>query len=116
MHFRSIVQTFTGCVESCSPHSGSLTRDLTSLSILSVEDENYGPIGSYTDKGRIREALAAAVAMGATTIRSHSCGISVGPNNPYQLEPSWNNFNDAAVRHFALTACQPAKADNHDRS
>lgn len=36
--------------------------------IRSLEDENYGPIGSYTDKGRIREALAAAVAMGATTV------------------------------------------------
>ncbi|GAA6021428.1 hypothetical protein JCM11491_006706 [Sporobolomyces phaffii] len=70
------------------------------------QDENYGPVGSYTDKGRIREALAAAVAMGATTIRSHSCGISVGPNNPYQLEPKWNQFNDAAwdTRDYAIYA------------
>ncbi|GAA5872213.1 hypothetical protein JCM16303_001018 [Sporobolomyces ruberrimus] len=70
------------------------------------QDENYGPIGSYTDKGRIREALAAAVAMGATTIRAHSCGISVGPNNPYQLEPAWNKFNAEAwdVRDYAIYA------------
>ncbi|GAA5988775.1 hypothetical protein JCM5350_002934 [Sporobolomyces pararoseus] len=70
------------------------------------QDENYGPIGSYTDKGRVREALAAAVAMGATTIRAHSCGISVGPNNPYQLEPAWNKFNDAAwdSRDYAIYA------------
>ncbi|GAA5926559.1 uncharacterized protein JCM15063_000308 [Sporobolomyces koalae] len=70
------------------------------------QDENYGPIGSYTDKGRVREALAAAVAMGANTVRAHSCGISVGPNNPYQLEPSWNVYNDAAwdARDYAIYA------------
>ncbi|GAA5901264.1 uncharacterized protein JCM6883_000157 [Sporobolomyces salmoneus] len=70
------------------------------------QDENYGPVGSYADKRRVREALAAAVAMGATTIRAHSCGISVGPNNPYQLEPSWNKFNDAAwdSRDYAIYA------------
>ncbi|GAA5820735.1 hypothetical protein JCM10212_006727 [Sporobolomyces blumeae] len=70
------------------------------------QDENYGPVGSYTDKARIREALAAAVAMGANTIRAHSCGISVGPNNPYNLEPRWRVFNDSAwdARDYAIYA------------
>lgn len=36
------------------------------------QDENYGPLGSYTDKGRVREALAIAVAMGANTVRPFS--------------------------------------------
>lgn len=33
-------------------------------------DENIGIVNSYTDKSRIREALAIAVAMGANTVRS----------------------------------------------
>ncbi|GAA6004326.1 hypothetical protein JCM10207_000670 [Rhodosporidiobolus poonsookiae] len=72
------------------------------------QDENYGPIGSYTDKGRVREALAIAVAMGATTIRALSCGISVGNNNPYNLEPSYQNYNDAAwdIRDYVLYAAR----------
>ncbi|GAA5919876.1 hypothetical protein JCM1841_002086 [Sporobolomyces salmonicolor] len=72
------------------------------------QDENYGPIGSYTDKGRVREALAIAVAMGANTIRALSCGISVGPNNPYNLEPSWNVFNSSAwdIRDYVIYAAR----------
>jgi hypothetical protein len=37
-------------------------------SLRRTQDENYGPLGSYTDKARIREALAIAVAMGANTV------------------------------------------------
>lgn len=75
------------------------------------QDENYGPKGSYTDKGRIREALAIAVAMGANTIRAHSCGISVGTylgTNPYNLEPTVNVINPAAwdVRDYVLYAAR----------
>ncbi|GAA5870684.1 hypothetical protein JCM8547_005029 [Rhodosporidiobolus lusitaniae] len=76
------------------------------------QDENVGwPKGQYTDKGRIREALAIAVAMGANTIRAHTCGISVGQNEgsgPYNLEPTYRNFNSAAwdIRDYALYAAR----------
>ncbi|GAA6055505.1 hypothetical protein JCM3770_006292 [Rhodotorula araucariae] len=72
------------------------------------QDENYGPVGSPPDKGRVREALAMAVAMGATTIRAHSCGISVGPSNPYNLESQANMFNYSAwdARDYALFAAR----------
>ncbi|GAA5834472.1 hypothetical protein JCM11251_007017 [Rhodosporidiobolus azoricus] len=72
------------------------------------QDENYGPVGSYTDKARVREALAIAVAMGANTIRVLSCGISVGPNNPYNLEPGYQVFNQAAwdIRDYVLYAAR----------
>ncbi|GAA5975665.1 hypothetical protein JCM10908_005235 [Rhodotorula pacifica] len=73
------------------------------------QDENYGPVGSYTDKGRVREALAIAVAMGANTIRLHSCGISTGNyygQNPYNLNPGLYQFNDAAwdIRDYVIYA------------
>lgn len=38
-------------------------------------------------------------------IRAHSCGISVGTyagRNPYNLEPTVNNLNEAAVRLSSL--------------
>ncbi|GAA6037504.1 hypothetical protein JCM8097_008222 [Rhodosporidiobolus ruineniae] len=74
------------------------------------QDENYGPIGSYTDKGRVREAMAIAVAMGANTIRVLSCGISVGTNvgNVYNFEPTYGTFNDAAmdIRDYVLYAAR----------
>lgn len=56
----------------------------------------------------MREVLAAAVAMGATTIRAHSCGISVGPNTPYNLEPKLGVFNGSAwdARDYALFAAR----------
>ncbi|SGY68131.1 BQ5605_C004g02854 [Microbotryum silenes-dioicae] len=48
------------------------------------------PRGYYTDKSRIREALAAAVAMGANTIRLNSCGISTG--FPQAVQPSLHTY------------------------
>ncbi|GJN94537.1 hypothetical protein Rhopal_007620-T1 [Rhodotorula paludigena] len=60
------------------------------------QDENVSPFGYYTDKGRVREALAIAVAMGANTVRLHTCGVSIGANNPYNLEPSNNVWPDVA--------------------
>ncbi|GAA5906944.1 hypothetical protein JCM8208_003719 [Rhodotorula glutinis] len=75
------------------------------------QDENYGPVGSYTDKARIREALAIAVAMGANTIRALTCGISVGTylgTNPYNLEPTASVINEEAwdVRDYVLYAAR----------
>nr|AIC85594.1 psychrophilic beta-mannanase [Glaciozyma antarctica] len=55
-------------------------------------DENLPgePKAFYTDKTRIREALAQAVAMGANTVRAISCGTSVG--TPYSIQPTLNTF------------------------
>ena len=57
-------------------------------------DENIAGVakGTPTDKGRVREALAIAVAMGANTVRLMSCGVSVGSSN--SLEPTLGNFAD----------------------
>lgn len=55
------------------------------------QDENIAGVakGTPTDKGRVREALAIAVAMGANTVRLTSCGTSVGSSN--SLQPSLNS-------------------------
>ncbi|CDR46534.1 hypothetical protein NBRC10512_001658 [Rhodotorula toruloides] len=75
------------------------------------QGQDYGPLGSYTDKSMVREALAIAVAMGANTIRALSCGISTGTYNnlnPYNLEPTFNNFDSAAwdIRDYVLYAAR----------
>ncbi|GAA5898520.1 uncharacterized protein JCM6883_003341 [Sporobolomyces salmoneus] len=57
-------------------------------------DENVWPSPSYPDKGRIREAMAATVAMGGNTIRSHTLGISTG--NKYSVWPKAYQTNDNA--------------------
>lgn len=49
----------------------SLSPDIYWLGL----DENVSPSPSYPDKGRIREAMAATVAMGGNTIRSHTLGV-----------------------------------------
>lgn len=54
------------------------------------QDENVLPVGYYTDKRRVREALAIAVAMGANTIRAISCATSVG--SKYSIMPSQNHY------------------------
>lgn len=38
-------------------------------------DENINWTPSYPSHGRIREAMAISVAMGATTIRAHTLGV-----------------------------------------
>jgi mannan endo-1,4-beta-mannosidase len=58
-------------------------------------DENVGHI-AYPSKFRIKDALITAKDMGATVIRSHTLGISVG--NPLSLEPSLNTFNYKAFQ------------------
>ncbi|BGP27825.1 hypothetical protein JCM10295v2_006803 [Rhodotorula toruloides] len=75
------------------------------------QGQDYGPLGSYTDKSMVREALAIAVAMGANTIRALSCGISTGTYNnlnPYNLEPAFNSFDSAAwdIRDYVLYAAR----------
>ncbi|GAA6037454.1 hypothetical protein JCM8097_008195 [Rhodosporidiobolus ruineniae] len=62
-------------------------------------DENASPWAAPPDKGRVREAMAIAVAMGANTIRIHTCGISVGPNSPYSWEPSKGVFREDIAQH-----------------
>ncbi|GAA6019404.1 hypothetical protein JCM11491_004817 [Sporobolomyces phaffii] len=57
-------------------------------------DENVYPSPSYPDKGRIREAMAATVAMGGNTIRSHTLGVSTG--NSYSVWPKAYQTNDKA--------------------
>jgi mannan endo-1,4-beta-mannosidase len=57
--------------------------------------------GTYPSKFDIDDALDTAKEMGATVVRSHSLGISVGCTSyttPYSqcLEPTLNSFNDAA--------------------
>ncbi|GAA5868746.1 hypothetical protein JCM8547_005365 [Rhodosporidiobolus lusitaniae] len=70
-------------------------------------DENVNG-GAPSDKARVREAMAIAVAMGANTVRLHTCGVSVGPNNLYNWEQSLGNFSDAVAqaRDYAIYAAQ----------
>jgi hypothetical protein len=56
-------------------------------------DENVGGV-AYPTTFRIDDALTTAVGLGATVVRSHTLGISVG--NRLSLEPSLDVFNDAA--------------------
>ncbi|SCZ98387.1 BZ3500_MvSof-1268-A1-R1_Chr3-2g06336 [Microbotryum saponariae] len=67
-------------------------------------DENVGTKGYPTDKGRIREALAIAVAMGANSIRLTTCGVSVGSR--YLLEPTRGRFDSSAwdIHDYAIFA------------
>ncbi|KAK4046663.1 hypothetical protein OIO90_006475 [Microbotryomycetes sp. JL221] len=85
-------------------------------------DENVGlPKGRPTDKGRVREALAIAVAMGSNTVRLTSCGVSVG--HPWAVEPALGVFNETsfdivdyviyAAREYGLRVVLPM-TDNFD--
>ncbi|GAA5919240.1 hypothetical protein JCM6882_001106 [Rhodosporidiobolus microsporus] len=86
-------------------------------------DENDDPWAAPPAKSRVREALAMAVAMGANTIRAHTCGISVGPNSPYNLHPSPGVWNESlwdirdyvlfAAREYGLRVILPL-TDNYD--
>ncbi|KAK4701131.1 mannan endo-1,4-beta-mannosidase, partial [Phenoliferia sp. Uapishka_3] len=72
------------------------------LMLCNDENVSVSPNNYYTDKGRIREALAIAVAMGANTIRVLSCGSSVA--SQYSIEPARSNF----------AAANAAQWDTHD--
>jgi mannan endo-1,4-beta-mannosidase len=55
----------------------------------------YAPLNaSYPTKGRTTEVMNTLVMMGATLIRAHTLGVSVG--NPLSLSPSLGVYNDAA--------------------
>jgi hypothetical protein len=55
----------------------------------------YAPLNaSYPTKGRTTEIMTTLVMMGATLIRAHTLGVSVG--NPLSLSPSLGVYNDAA--------------------
>jgi len=59
-------------------------------------DENVGGL-DYPTPFRVDDALATAQEMGATVVRSHSLGISVGC--PLCIEPSLGVFNKTALEH-----------------
>ncbi|BGP27836.1 hypothetical protein JCM10295v2_006814 [Rhodotorula toruloides] len=63
---------------------------------LTLNGGNFRIAGPNIYWLRVREALAIAVAMGANTVRLMSCGVSVGSNNPYNLELSNGNWQDVA--------------------
>ncbi|GAA5820818.1 hypothetical protein JCM3770_000352 [Rhodotorula araucariae] len=72
-------------------------------------DENVQPAPSYPSKGRVLEAMAIASAMGATTVRSTSLGVSFG--NALSVENALGRFkpgNDPAwdAIDFALVAAR----------
>ena len=55
----------------------------------------YAPSrASYPTKGRITEAMAMVRAMGGTSIRSHTLGVSTG--NPLSLMPALGRINPQA--------------------
>ncbi|PRQ70629.1 Glycoside hydrolase superfamily [Rhodotorula toruloides] len=100
-----------------TPNSNKLTLDGSPFTIVGpnifwlCQGQDYGPVGNYTDKSMVREALAMAVALGANTIRALSCGISTGTaggTNPYSLEPTRGTFNNAAwdIRDYVLYAAK----------
>lgn len=80
-----------------SPYAPSADCDHLSQSDIYwlCNDENRldVPKGYYTEKTRIREGLAIAVALGANTIRVISCGTSVGYK--YAIEPKVGSFSNA---------------------
>ncbi|GAA5988757.1 hypothetical protein JCM11641_006529 [Rhodosporidiobolus odoratus] len=99
----------TGTYSSAHRHS-FVQRDVTNLQLDGQDfkvvgpnvywlglDENVDPNPSYPAKGRILEVMAIASAMGATTIRSQTLGISVGTG--LSVENALNTFkaNDSAA-------------------
>lgn len=76
--------------------SSALSSPARSLPLQ--EDPKPAPVGTFTSKTRIREALAIAVAMGSTTIRLISCGTSV--NYAYAIEPKLGSFNQQALQQL----------------
>ncbi len=60
-------------------------------------DGNLGRV-AYPTHFRVDDALATAQAMGATVVRAHTLGISVGCS--LCVEPSLGVFNDEAIQHI----------------
>ncbi|BGP31026.1 hypothetical protein JCM10296v2_002790 [Rhodotorula toruloides] len=87
-------------------------------------DENVVPNPAYPSKGRVLEAMAVAAAMGATTIRSQSLGISYGTalsiENALAVfkpegDPAWDALDFAvfAARQYGLRLILPL-TDQYD--
>ena len=71
-------------------------------------DENVDGV-DYPTHFRVDDALATAQLMGATVVRAHTLGISVGC--PRCIEPSPGNFNETALRYVDY-AIMSAKKHN----
>jgi mannan endo-1,4-beta-mannosidase len=56
------------------------------------------PVVSYPSHFRVDDALATAEMMGATVVRSHTLGVSVGCS--LCVEPALGKFNQAALQHI----------------
>ncbi|KPV77313.1 glycoside hydrolase family 5 protein [Rhodotorula graminis WP1] len=87
-------------------------------------DENVDPSPSYPSKGRVLEAMAVASAMGATTIRSTSLGVSFGTGLSIENalgqfkpegDPAWDAIDFAllAARSYGLRLVIPL-TDQYD--
>ncbi|GAA5848735.1 hypothetical protein JCM9279_002928 [Rhodotorula babjevae] len=87
-------------------------------------DENVDPSPSYPSKGRVLEAMAVASAMGATTIRSTSLGVSFGTGLSIENalgqfkpegDPAWDAIDFAllAARAYGLRLVIPL-TDQYD--
>lgn len=59
-------------------------------------DENIDSKISYPTQQRVLEIFATAAAMGATTVRSTTLGVSTG--HPLSVEPSLGVFNEDALK------------------
>ncbi|GJN87931.1 hypothetical protein Rhopal_000886-T1 [Rhodotorula paludigena] len=72
--------------------------------LLTLDNKPYRIVGP----SRIREALAIAIAMGANTVRVHTCGISVGPSNEWNLNPEPGVFRESAwdIRDYVIYAAR----------
>jgi mannan endo-1,4-beta-mannosidase len=69
-------------------------------------DENINASISYPTPQRVLEIMATAAAMGATTIRATTLGVSVG--HPLAISPSLGTFSEEALRivDFAVYAAR----------
>ncbi|HZU68140.1 MAG TPA: hypothetical protein VFA09_12760 [Ktedonobacteraceae bacterium] len=73
-------------------------------------DENVGGI-DYPTAFRVDDVLATAREMGATVVRSHTLGISVGCS--LCIEPSPGIFNEIAFRHVDYAIAEAKKFGLH---
>lgn len=65
---------------------------------LGLEEVNTGNGIAYPSHFQVDDALATAQVMGATVVRSHTLGISVGC--PICVEPALGTFNQVALQHM----------------
>jgi mannan endo-1,4-beta-mannosidase len=112
-----VLSTFLQPLEASIARSSPITRNGTQLKLLGqpwhanganvywlgIDENVIPPAGepfyaalnaSYPTKGRVTEAMATLVTMGAHLIRSQTLGISVG--NPLSLEPELGVWNEQA--------------------